>query len=154
GRYAFCDTDSLFVTGLSLEQLSKILARFESLNPFDRELVPGSILEIEKENFDPDTGKPWQLQCFSIAAKRYVLFVQGPDGRPRIVKSLEHGLGHLLSPDGEDDFYGRWWEHLLCLELGIIDPEPAWFSDVAAGRLTVTSSYEEQTFRRLNSGRP
>src|SRR5262249_38674074 len=50
GRYAFCDTDSLFATGLSLEQLSKIVARFESLNPFDRELVPGSILEIEREN--------------------------------------------------------------------------------------------------------
>ena len=46
----------------------------KALNPYDRSFVSGSILKIEKENLDPQTGKPFQLFCYAIAAKRYVLF--------------------------------------------------------------------------------
>jgi hypothetical protein len=30
-------------------------------------------------------------------------------------------------------FHDRWWEHLLCRELGVDDPEPDWFDDIAHG---------------------
>ena len=84
GVYATCDTDSVFpvatkeggvvpcpggphrtaegeeaIKALSWQQVREIADRFEPLNPYDRELVPGSILEMEDENFDPATGEQW-----------------------------------------------------------------------------------------------
>jgi hypothetical protein len=77
GHYAFCDTDSMAIVAtrrgglipckggdrtkrdgseairaLTWEQVDQIVERFRALNPYDRSKVPGSILEIEDENFD------------------------------------------------------------------------------------------------------
>ncbi len=191
GVYATCDTDSVFpvatkeggmvacpggphrtaegeeaISALSWQQVREIADRFEPLNPYDPRLVPGSILEMEDENFDPETGEQWELKCFAIASKRYTLFVRDCDGRPQIVggsekrKRSEHGLGHLLPPNAQspevDDqaWKDRWWEHLLCRELGLDDPKPDFFSAPAVGRLTVTSPREEATFRDYNAEKP
>ena len=35
---------------LSWNQVDEIVSRFEALNPYDKDLVPGSILEYEPEN--------------------------------------------------------------------------------------------------------
>ena len=51
GSYALCDTDSMAIT-LPLQKVSRIVKRFEALNPYDRSIVQGSILKIEEENFD------------------------------------------------------------------------------------------------------
>ncbi len=76
GSYVFCDTDSMgivadsagglhacpggthalpnsgqAVRALSWEQVDLIVGRFAALNPYDRRVVAGSILKIEKENF-------------------------------------------------------------------------------------------------------
>src|SRR5262249_32821277 len=127
---------------------------------------PRRLLELEDENFDPKTGEQRELYCFSIAAKRQARFVYGSDGRPEIVGRSEkrsrskHGLGHLLQPEARDParddrrWMDRWWEHLLCRELGIPDPEPAWFSEPAVGRLTLTSPREGRTFAPYNEGLP
>jgi hypothetical protein len=182
GAHVFCDTDSLFVAAsrsgghlecpgapggvvrlLSFQEVEEIRALFEPLNPFDRQVIPGSILEVEEDEFEAEDGSRLPVHAFSIAAKRYALFVWGPDGRPHVIGTDEdrrrskHGLGHLLSPLEEKEprsaFYDRWWEHLLCRELEVEDPQPEWFGLPAIGQLTVTSSQEERNFRAYNRDR-
>jgi hypothetical protein len=123
GSYAFCDTDSMAiiathdgdlvpcpagplhtdlgqaaVRAISYDEVDRIVSRFAALNPYNPELVPGSILELEEWNFDPETGKRRQLYCYAISAKRYALYNLDPDGRSILRKWSEHGLGHLLNP--------------------------------------------------------
>jgi hypothetical protein len=138
-----------------------VVAPFARLNPYDTDAVSGSILELEDENFEPATGLQREIECFSIAAKRYALFTRTPDGRPVIVgksddpKRSRHGLGHLLRPTPPDqDWISEWWTRLLCVELGLPEGEPPWFGDIAAGRLTVTTPHEERAWRTYNQARP
>ena len=189
GHYAFCDTDSLFVVAtqngrsipcgggthadeagrlairsLTWMQVDEIVGRFCTLNPYNT--IRGSILEIERENYDPDTGDQREIECLAIASKRYALFNRKSDGRPRLIasgdklKRSEHGLGHLLPPLAPDpDTSNRawmddWWEHLIHLELGFQHPEPEWFDEPAVGRVTVTSPRDLKTFKAYNSNRP
>ena len=80
GTYAMEDTDSMAVVAaqrggliecdggthrkagkaaikaLSWPQVAAIARRFEALNPYDRTAIPGSVLKIEDDNFDPKTG--------------------------------------------------------------------------------------------------
>jgi hypothetical protein len=42
------------VRALSWPELDQIVARFEALNPYDGDAVPGSILKVEAENFDEE----------------------------------------------------------------------------------------------------
>ena len=171
GSYVFCDTDSVFtaatrtgegndgVPTLSWDEAVSIGGSFESLNPYDPDIIPGSILELEPENRDPDSGELREVRCISLAAKRYALYTPRSDGRPQIIghsgkrKRSEHGLGHLVAPRDmkSEVFHDRWWEHLLCVELGIDDPEPEWFDDVALGQLGVTSPHTEAAFREFNA---
>lgn len=53
GSYALCDTDSMAIT-LPMQKVRRIVKRFEALNPYDRSIVPASILKIEEENFDAE----------------------------------------------------------------------------------------------------
>lgn len=98
GTYAMCDTDSMAIvatrTGglvpcpggphrtpageeairaVTWDQVEGIRDQFEALNPYDREVVPGSILKLEKENLD-GSGARRQLWCYCISAKRYAMF--------------------------------------------------------------------------------
>jgi hypothetical protein len=85
------------VLALSWPQVERIRERFAQLNPYDR-AVPGSILEVEKENIDPESGDPRQLWAYAISAKRYALFNLDEAGEPVLRKWSEHGLGHLSIP--------------------------------------------------------
>ena len=108
------------VRALSWAQVDEIVRRFEALNPYDREAVPRSILEIEKVNYD-SAGNRRQLWTFPISAKRYPLYTL-TQGRPALARVIDlddredadipdepaqldeladakqHGLGHLLNP--------------------------------------------------------
>ena len=89
GQHAFCDTDSLAIVAtkdgglvpcpggdrrmtdgreailaLSFDDVDEIVAAFAGLNPYDRTLVPGSVLKIEDENFKD--GQRVQLQVFMV----------------------------------------------------------------------------------------
>jgi len=189
GSYAFCDTDSLFIvstqqgtlipclggqhntpTGaaaikaMTRAEVDQIVERFIALDPYHRDGPPQPILELERENYDPDTGERREVECYAIAAKRYGLFTRLPDGSPKLVtsgdklKRSEHGLGHLLPPNrpslgaSKQDWLDQWWEHLLHLELGVEDhPEPVWFDEPAVGRLTVTSQRDIKSFATYNA---
>src|ERR1039458_1494697 len=109
GTYAMEDTDSMaivatqhgdvipcpggrtgkqrdVVKALSWEEVDQISNRFADLNPYDRDAVPGSILKIEDDNFDPRTKKQRQLCCLAISAKRYALFLRDENGIPVLLR--------------------------------------------------------------------
>lgn len=194
GVYAFCDTDSMAVvatatgglvpcpggaerTGdgrpairaLSKQQVEEALVRrFEQLNPYDRQRVPGSILKVEDVNFVD--GRWTQLYAFPISAKRYVLLNLGPRDEPILRKPSEHGLGHLLDPtrkpgDPQDYEQGvtrkeqwpRWigdvWRWILAEARGQPLPPPDWFARPAVSQLTVSSPRLLGTFAQCNAGR-
>jgi len=101
------------VMALSWKQVEQVRQRFAALNPYNHDVVPGSVLRLEEDNLDPVTGKQRQIFCYSISAKRYCLFVLDADGNPILLEKgannpkdhwSQHGLGHLLSPtDGEGE---------------------------------------------------
>jgi hypothetical protein len=142
GGYAFCDTDSMAIVAtpsggpvacpggllmtedghpairsLSFAEVDAIIDRFAALNPYDPELVAGSILELEEWNFDPETGNPRQLYCYAISSKRYALYNLDANGHPLIRKPSEHGLGHLLNPIDPDadnrDLAREVWQQIV-----------------------------------------
>ena len=93
GTFLFCDTDSAAIVSakhrqqiampdgakpimaLSWADVQRIVDRFESLNPYNRKLVRGSILKIHKLNWDRNKQRR-QLFGYSIAAKRYALYTK------------------------------------------------------------------------------
>ncbi|HEV2490023.1 MAG TPA: hypothetical protein VGT03_09465 [Candidatus Acidoferrales bacterium] len=171
GTYLFCDTDSLCIVSnehgglvscpggqyrlddrrdaikaLSWKQVEAIANRFNSLNPYNRELVR-EILKIEDVNFvDLDRSKPRrQLWGYGVSAKRYALFTQSGAGIS-IVKASGHGLGYLYPP--KDGFSKKadapvWvveaWDWMLRKELGLPCKEPDWLDYPAMMRMTLTS---------------
>jgi hypothetical protein len=163
GNYAFCDTDSLFIVDLTQDQVDEIIARFQALNPYDTALIPGSILKLEDENFDPDTGARRDPICLGLATKRTAQFIFDANGRPKLVgnpskrRRSEHGLGHLRLPEHPDlgtaPALDEWWEHTICQELAIDHDEPPWFGQEAIGTRAVTSLHDDNAFARHNRGR-
>jgi hypothetical protein len=151
------------VPALTRKAVRAIADRFASLNPYEPGLVRGSILNVVPVAFDPETGVEREIWCLSLAAKRYCLFTLGADGRPSVARTTddayrsEHALGHLMAPDkalGSGVWVSRWWEHLVCLELKLDDPEPEWLNDPAFSPLTINSAADERPFRAFNSSRP
>ena len=181
GTYAFCDTDSMAIVAtkdggpvaceggaqrrrndgreaiqaLTWDQVEAIRERFTALNPYDPTVVPGSILELEAENYN-ESGQRHQLHCYAISAKRYTFYIETPDG-PELVKPSQHGLGHLLNPtdpsSDDDDWIADTWKWLLRKALGLPSDEPSWFDLPAVGRLTVSSPHLHRLLRELNTGR-
>ena len=64
---------------LSWDEVDEIREQFSRLNPYDQSAVSGSLVKIEKENFD-DQGRRVTLLCYAISAKRYVLFYRDEKG--------------------------------------------------------------------------
>ena len=182
GSYAFCDTDSMAVVAteqggfaacpggterdeqhreglraLSWDEVEAIRGRFESLNPYERELVPGSILELEKVNRD-EHGERRQLHCFAISAKRYALYTIDEAGEPELVDWKEHGLGGFymspLNPDDDEnrDWVKELWEVIVREDgLGLPARRPAWLGRPALTRWTASHPPLLSPFGGLNA---
>jgi hypothetical protein len=148
GTWAFCDTDSMAIVcsereglvscpggperfpdgsegvlALSFDQVEAIRERFEALNPYDKDAVPGSILKDEAT-----------ATCFTVSAKRYALYGLDEAGGPIFLEdhpSSEHGLGQLLNPADPDDEDRQWipqiWSIILGEALGLPVERPSWF---------------------------
>lgn len=189
GSHAFCDTDSMAIvateTGglvpcagsayrlpdgqeavkaLSWAAVDRIAAELASLNPYDPDAVPGSILEVESVNCDPDTGERRQVWCMSIAPKRYALFTVNDSGEPTILPgTTRHGLGFLIDPrdnaddDGDAKALVPWehalWEGIVRHRLGLSYESPPWHDRPAAMRHTVSSPWHLNAFTAFNSGK-
>jgi hypothetical protein len=190
-HYTFCDTDSMgmvadpigglyecpggsellddgssAVQALTWSGVDGIVQRFALLNPYDPNVVLGSILKIEKENLDANRNRR-QLWCWSISTKRYCLFARegaseeaAPDGTlgvPVLIKVSEHGLGHLLNPTNPDDTSNDWiteaWNYILRQELGLSVEEPHWLDRPALTRVTASGPNVLRWFKGYNQGR-
>jgi len=142
---------------LSMEAVDEILRTFESLNPYDKSSVPGSILRREQENYPPEgqvaaydrvTGEysaipaphledNTELLCYAIAPKRYCLY-NTTSTHIILRKGSESGLGQWLSPiDGDAD--GRWIEYfwLQTISSGLPDEES--LGNIYAGKPLISA---------------
>ncbi|MCZ6858071.1 MAG: hypothetical protein O7F70_08740 [Gemmatimonadetes bacterium] len=173
GTYAFCDTDSMAIVAtragglvpcpggteqlhggtpaidaLSCDAVDAIVARFAALNPYDRTIVPGSVLEIERENYN-ERDERQQLYAYVISAKRYALFTVGRSDHITIHKYSEHGLGHLMNPTNpatEDrDWIRQVWE-MVAHALGHAAVAPPWHDQPAVSRLAISSPFVHRPF--------
>lgn len=151
GTYLCCDTDALIIVAtrdgglvqmpdgappvkaLSWSEVDQITRRFDSLSPYNREIVP-HLLRLTDENYD-ETGARRQLFGLSIAAKRYALYTT-KCGRPfcrhrrcvTIVDPKAHGLIFFAPTDKRENGLPQWWwelwRFLLPLEFKqIIEPD-------------------------------
>ncbi len=191
GTYAMEDTDSMAIVAtqrggliecpggadrkrgkpairaLSWAQVDAIARRFERLNPYDRAVIPGSVLKIEDDNFDPSTGRQRQLCCLAISAKRYALFLRDRKGEPALLREginnkedrySEHGLGHLLNPTDPQSEDRSWiaqaWLAIVRRSLGLPTKPLGFEKRVAVGRITVSSPAVMKPLKALNDGKP
>jgi hypothetical protein len=185
GTHAWADTDALAIVSsrkggslrhvpgcsgiraLSWSTVRRITDKFESLNPYDRAAVPGSILncvDANFENYDPNCPRR-QLLGFSIAAKRYTLYERSGN-EVSIVDPKAHGLGYLYPPaDSPKNWHDsheapRWiydfWEYLLRIAPQLEGKPPSWRARPQMMRMTVTtfnvlkSLHEWEGFRPYN----
>jgi hypothetical protein len=172
GTYLFCDTDSLCIVAsmrggsvtyrcgsdtntipvLSRQQVDAIAARFESLNPYNPAYLAGSILKIEKVNFD-SKGRPRALLGFAISAKRYALY-ERTGNEIRMVDPKAHGLGYLYAPakpssDSEPPWSWEAWTWSLRQALGLRGEAPKWLHLPAMMRVVLSTPL---VLDRLNRG--
>jgi hypothetical protein len=190
GSYAFVDTDSMAIvatktggpvacpggthrtTGgeeavraLAWREVDQICEHFADLNPYNQDAVPGSVLEIENENYTA-TGRQRQLHCYAISSKRYALHTLDSHGNPQLRKTSEqrtgekwseHGLGHLLNPidpsKPDRDWIRQFWEDELRRVYGHKPPDRDWGAARAIGSIGVTKPPTLRAFAALNEGK-
>ncbi len=152
------------VRALSWQQVNEISARFSKLSPYHDK--SRSILKIERDNYDPTTGRQRQLYCLAVSAKRYALFLQDEDGSPVLLQKggnnhedrwSEHGLGHLRNPSDLESENRDWipqaWVNIIRKPLGLTT-QPLSFEHLpAVGRVTITSPKVMRSLAKLNLGK-
>jgi hypothetical protein len=155
------------VNALSWGQVDELVKKFEALNPYDRNVIPGSVLKIEDDNYDPRTGKQRQIHCLAISAKRYALFLRPNNGGPVLLRKgrnnkkdrwSRHGLGHLLNPADPEASDRNWtaavWEMIVRKCCCLRTPKVKFAHLPAIGRTTVSSPFLMSSFESLNAGKP
>jgi hypothetical protein len=155
------------VKALSWPQVQKIVKQFEALNPYDRKIIPRSILKIEGDNYNPKTGKQRQLHCWAISSKRYALFLRPKNGVPILLREKlnnnkdrwsRHGLGHLLNPTDPEASDSNWtaavWEMIVRKSCCLRTSKLKFAHLPAIGRTTVSSPFLMKSFESLNAGKP
>jgi hypothetical protein len=191
GTYAMEDTDSMAIVAtqggglipcqggpyriasqnaalrsLSFKQVDEISNRFAALNPYSRDAIPGSILKIEDDNFDPQTGKQRQLYCYAISAKRYALFLIDDHGEPSLLREginnktdrwSEHGLGHLLNPINPENEDREWiaqaWLRIIRKGMSLKTSKFDFEHAPAVGRLSISSPAVLKPLAQMNAGK-
>jgi hypothetical protein len=166
GTYLFCDTDSLAIVAskrggplripgseglriLPWKAVDTIWGKFAALNPYDREIVKGSILNPVDANYvDSDQEKlQRQLYGYSISAKRYALYEKIGEQNIKIIDPKAHGIGFLYPPkDSPKDWKEHvplWiyemWDYVVRGALKLRRKTPSWFNLPQMMRLTITT---------------
>jgi hypothetical protein len=151
GTYMCCDTDALTIIAsksggmvqmpdgappikaLSWKDVAEISNRFDSLSPYNRDIVP-HLLRLTDENLD-EKGNQRQLFGLSIAAKRYALYTMNCEQAcckhrncVTVVDPKAHGLIFCAPSEDRENGSPKWWSELwrflLTIELKeILDPD-------------------------------
>ncbi len=166
GTYLFCDTDSLAIVAsknrgplripgskgvriLSGAEVQAIVDKFAVLNPYNRKIVKGSILNLVDANYVDSVPKNPQRQLYgySIAAKRYALYEKRGQNGIKIIDPKAHGIGFLYPPkdspkDWKEDV-PQWiyemWDYIVRGALKLKRKAPSWLDLPQMMRLTVTT---------------
>jgi hypothetical protein len=159
------------IYALSWKQVEELRDKFNTLNPYSRRSVRGSVLKIEEDNYDPKTETQRQLYCFAISAKRYALFLKNAKGAPVLLKKQkafksgeekdfgddrwsEHGLGHLLNPTDPECEDREWiaqiWLNIVKRGLGYRTKPLGFEHRPAVGRISVSSPTMMRPLQQLN----
>lgn len=154
-EYVFCDTDSMGIAVQNhndMEKALNIVNRFESLNPYDRSFIDGSILKIEDENYKD--SKLEDLYCYMISSKRYVLY-NIIDGEIKIRKKSDHGLGHLKPPvENAVNWINDIWLYILNKVYKKTDSiKPTWWNTYAMGQYTLSKPNVYKLFDKVNKNK-
>jgi DNA-binding phage protein len=105
------------VCALPSSEVEAIRERFASLNPYDRSVVPGSVLKLEDENFlDDKREERCSLMALAVSEKSYALFALDERGEPVIRKYSSFVLGQYRSPI-PGDREGRWIQDAWAREI-------------------------------------
>ncbi len=143
------------IKALPWAETREIVDRFKTLNPYNKKIIPGSILNIEDINYD-STGKQRQIYGYGISAKRYSVHILDRS-RAKIIKASEHGLGLYYRPkagrDAECDapvWIKEGWQWILDPALGLPSHEPDWFQVPVMRRIAITTPSVMAKLRRLN----
>lgn len=155
------------VNALTWKKVDGILKKLETLNPYNRKIISGSVLKIEDDNFDPKTGKQRQIYCYAISAKRYALFTLSKTGKPELLREgrnnkkdrwSRHGLGHLLNPTDPEASDRNWtasvWDSIIRKAFGLKIGNLPFAHLPAIGRTTVSSPSLMKSLESLNAGKP
>lgn len=140
------------IKALSWAEINAITEKFESLNPYDRKLVPSlRLLNLTDDNYvDPQAKarKQRQLLGMSISSKRYDIYERHGD-QITIINPKAHGLGYLYPPvnspkEWDDDHDAPKWIYDLWLwivqtVLGLRAVEPEWFNLPQMMRVSVST---------------
>jgi hypothetical protein len=125
------------VRALSAVEVAEIAARFEPLNPFDRELLPGSPLRLKG-----------QSDGLFPAIKRYSL--SGPDGH--FVDFKESILG-MLTPPSDGWMEDAWRTLNEMWDARRLTKRP-WFDLPAVRTLSLSSPAYAEEYKALSGMRP
>jgi len=133
GYFAYCDTDSVFV---SPDIVKDIQGLFIPLNPYS---IPVEMFKIETD----DDKKPLDnVMFYGISAKRYCLY-DYENGEYKIRKYSTHGLGHLKDIDGE-----QIWKSILTKNF------EGYSDKIAVSQITITKPSILNRFRKMNADKP
>jgi hypothetical protein len=143
------------VQAFSWFRVREIVNKFERLNPYDRRIVPGSILNIVREiNFDAN-GRQRQLYGLAISAKRYALFTH-EGSTVKLTKASEHGLGLYYRPIEDRDlecgtalWISQGWLMLVRKALGLPFTTPNWFGLPVMRRVAISTPNVMTALRKL-----
>jgi len=159
------------IHALSFAEVDMITARFASLSPYNRAIVPGSVLKIEDVNVRPD-GSRRQLWAYAVSSKRYAMFEFDEGGNPqlRIATKLptergdgteddgtstqftESGLGGIVWPEGAS--VEALWLYLIERSLGRDPTAPSWLAEPVVAKMPLSSQEALKAFTDHDMGEP
>ena len=138
GYFAYCDTDSVFVTP---DKVKEIQDFFRPLNPY---AVKVEMFKIEED----DNHNPLDnVMFYGISAKRYCLYdlkdIHSKMSNDIVIRKYStHGLGHLLNIDGE-----HIWKDILTKNFN------GYSDKIAVSQITISKPSILKRFKKMNSNK-
>ena len=158
------------IRALSWAQVDAIVARFDRLNPYDRDAR--SRTRSSRSKTTTSTRRPassgssgaWRFppsatrSSFAIATASRRCCARASITRGREDRYSEHGLGHLLNPTDPTSDDRSWiaqaWLAIVRRSLGLPTKPLRFANRVAVGQITVSSPEVMKPLAALNAGKP
>ena len=132
GHFAYCDTDSVFVSPNKVKEIQDF---FRPLNPY---AIKVEMFKIEE---DDNHNSLDNVIFYGISAKRYCLY-KIENGETIILKYSTHGLGHLKDIDGK-----QIWKSILTKDF------QEYSDKIAVSQITISKPSILRRFSKMNFNR-